>query len=103
MKILILGSGGREHAIAWKISKSPLCNELFVAPGNGGTDAIATNLVVEINDQKAVFEILLKYQIDLLIIGPEDPLVNGLVDFLKQKTELAQLMIVGPSALGAKL
>ena len=77
MKILILGSGGREHALAWRVNQSNLCDKLFVAPGNGGTAEIATNLSVGLNDKSGVLDAVLNLGIDLLVIGPEDPLVNG--------------------------
>jgi len=103
MKILILGSGGREHALAWKISQSDLCEALFVAPGNGGTAEIATNLSLQLNDKSEILDTVVCLGIDLLVIGPEDPLVNGVVDFLKKEPKLKDLLIVGPSARGALL
>ena len=103
MKILILGSGGREHALAWKISQSDLCEALFVAPGNGGTAEIATNLSLQLNDKSEILDTVVRLGIDLLVIGPEDPLVNGVVDFLKKEPKLKDLLIVGPSARGALL
>lgn len=103
MKILILGSGGREHALAWKINQSDLCDELFVAPGNGGTAEIATNISLKLNDKSRISDAVLHLGIDLLVIGPEDPLVNGMVDFLKNEPKLRDLLIVGPSASGAML
>ena len=103
MKILILGSGGREHALAWKISQSDLCESLFVAPGNGGTAEIATNLSLQLNDKSEILDTVVRLGIDLLVIGPEDPLVNGVVDFLKKEPKLKDLLIVGPSARGALL
>ena len=103
MKILILGSGGREHALAWKISQSDLCEALFVAPGNGGTAEIATNLSLQVNDKSEILDTVMRLGIDLLVIGPEDPLVNGVVDFLKKEPKLKDLLIVGPSARGALL
>ena len=103
MKILILGSGGREHALAWKISQSDLCESLFVAPGNGGTAEIATNLSLQLDDKSEILDTVVRLGIDLLVIGPEDPLVNGVVDFLKKEPKLKDLLIVGPSARGALL
>ncbi len=85
MKIAILGNGGREHAIAYKISKSPKVKKIFCLPGNGGTRNIAKNVDLEINDFKKVGEFVDKFKIDLVIVGPEKPLVNGIVDFLKKK------------------
>lgn len=108
MNILILGSGGREHALAWKIGQSPQCNQLFVAPGNGGTATVATNLPelgkhFDEKGQKQVAEFVRENDIALLVIGPEAPLVSGLVDFLRNQPDLSELSIVGPSSAGAML
>ena len=103
MNVLILGSGGREHAIAWKIHQSKKCTHLFVAPGNGGTEEIAYNLSIDINDFSSISKNIINHKIDLLIVGPEKPLVDGIVDFLKDKKEHRQLKIVGPNKLGAQL
>jgi phosphoribosylamine--glycine ligase len=103
MNILILGSGGREHAFAWKLAQSPLCDTLFVAPGNAGTAQIATNLPVGYNDFPAIVNLIRDKKIDLLIVGPEEPLVKGIVDFLRNEPDLAKLRIVGPDAQGAQL
>lgn len=103
MNILILGSGGREHAFAWKLAQSPLCDTLFVAPGNAGTAQMATNLPISYNDFPAVTKAIRDNKIDLLIIGPEEPLVKGIVDFLRLQTGLAGLRIVGPDTKGAQL
>ena len=86
MNILILGSGGREHTLAWKILQSPRCKKLFISPGNGGTEKIATNLKIDINDFKAVKEIIINNKIEMIVIGPEEPLVNGLADYLKNES-----------------
>ncbi len=103
MNILILGSGGREHALAWKVKQSPKCGNLFVAPGNGGTDKIAVNLSVDIKNFDLVGEAIKEHKIDLIVIGPEDPLVNGIVDFLEKDAAFKGLRIVGPNAAGAQL
>ena len=103
MNILILGSGGREHAFAWKLAQSPLCDTLFVAPGNAGTAQIATNLPINFSDFPAVAEAIRANNVDLLVIGPEEPLVKGIVDFMRQQPDLAHLRIVGPDAKGAQL
>ncbi|MEP4535288.1 MAG: phosphoribosylamine--glycine ligase [Cyclobacteriaceae bacterium] len=103
MRVLIIGAGGREHAIAWKVKQSPLCDEVFVAPGNGGTPDVATNLDINVSDVSEVKSAIHANQIDLLVVGPEEPLVKGLVDALKADEELKGLLIVGPSAHGAKL
>ena len=103
MNILILGSGGREHAIAWKANGSKLSDKIFVAPGNAGTNEIAINVSMSVNDFDDIFEFIIKESIDLLIIGPEDPLVNGLTDFLKSKNSTKDLIIIGPGKSGAHL
>lgn len=103
MNILILGSGGREHAFAWKIAQSPLCGELFVAPGNAGTAQIATNLGLALHDFEAIEQAVLAHNIQLVVVGPEDPLVNGVVDYFAQTPSLQQVAIVGPDRIGAQL
>ncbi|AQG81607.1 phosphoribosylamine--glycine ligase [Spirosoma montaniterrae] len=103
MNILILGSGGREHAFAWKMAQSPLCDTLFVAPGNAGTTQVAVNLPIDYNDFDGVAGAIRAHAIDLLIVGPEEPLVKGIVDYLRQQPDLADLRIVGPDAQGAQL
>lgn len=103
MNILLLGSGGREHAFAWKISQSPLCDALFVAPGNAGTAEVATNLPFAFTDFDATAAAVRDYKIDLLLVGPEEPLVKGIVDYLRQQPDLSALRIIGPDAQGAQL
>ena len=103
MNILLLGSGGREHAFAWKIAQSPRCNQLFVAPGNPGTAEIATNVPLGVTDFSGISTFIQANAIDLLVIGPEEPLVKGLVDYLHAQERLEQLLVVGPSQLGATL
>ena len=103
MNILLLGSGGREHAFAWKIAQSPRCNELFVAPGNPGTAEIATNVPLGVTDFPGISKFIQTNGIDLLVIGPEEPLVKGLVDYLHAQVGMEQLLVVGPSQLGATL
>ena len=103
MNILILGSGGREHTLAWKILQSPRCKKLFISPGNGGTEKIATNLKIDINDFKAVREIIINNKIEMIVIGPEEPLVNGLTDYLKDESMFSDLIIIGPDKYGALL
>ncbi len=103
MNILLLGSGGREHAFAWKIVQSPRCNQLFVAPGNPGTAEIAINVPLGATDFLGIQKFIQTHAIDLLVIGPEEPLVKGLVDYLHAQQGLEQLPIVGPSQLGATL
>ena len=103
MNILVLGSGGREHTIALKISQSPLLNQLFVAPGNSGTSAIATNVAIGVNDFEGIKSLVLKEQIDLVIVGPEDPLVNGVHDFFLNDSEIHHVGVIGPQQAAATL
>ncbi|MGN6533709.1 MAG: phosphoribosylamine--glycine ligase, partial [Ginsengibacter sp.] len=103
MKILILGSGGREHAFCWKISQSELCTEIFIAPGNAGTAQIGENIPVDINDFEAIKNICVSKNIEMVIVGPEEPLVNGIYDFFKNDDELKDIIITGPSKMGAQL
>lgn len=103
MNILLLGSGGREHAFAWKIRQSPRCGQLFIAPGNAGTAALGTNLPVNPNDFPAVAAAALQNQIDLVVVGPEEPLVLGIRDYFLANPELAQIPLIGPSREAAQL
>ena len=103
MKVLILGAGGREHAIAWKIAKSSSCNELFIAPGNAGTAEVGENINIDISDFEKIKKLVLKKQIDIVIVGPEEPLVNGIYDFFKSNDELENILLIGPSKRGAQL
>ena len=103
MNILILGSGGREHTLAWKILQSSRCKKLFISPGNGGTEKIAINIKIDINDFKAVREIIINNKIEMIVIGPEEPLVNGLADYLKNESMFSDLIIIGPDKNGALL
>lgn len=103
MTILLLGSGGREHAIAWKILQSNRCSKLFVAPGNAGTNAIAKNVFLNILDFQAIKEFVLKENVQMVVVGPEDPLVHGIYDFFKNDNQLNNIPVIGPSKIGAKL
>lgn len=103
MRILLLGSGGREHALAHKISQSPLCDELFIAPGNAGTLQCGTNLPFNVTDFEAVKITCIDKKIDLVIVGPEDPLVKGITDFLINDPALKNLDVIGPDKEGAQL
>lgn len=103
MNILLLGSGGREHALAWKMVQSPKCSTLFVAPGNAGTASIASNININPNDFEAVKKLVLQENIQMVVVGPEDPLVNGVYDFFKNDLELSDIPVIGPSKLGAQL
>ena len=103
MNILVLGSGGREHAISCKISQSDLCKNLFIAPGNAGTNLVGSNINLDINNFKKVKEFVLDKSINLVIVGPEEPLVKGIVDFFKLDEELKNVNIFGPGKSGAML
>lgn len=101
--ILLLGSGGRESAIAWKLRQSKLCKELFIAPGNAGTGQYGTNLNIPVGDFEAIKEVCLQDNIDILIPGPEDPLVSGIYDYFKNDDQLKHIIVAGPSKEGAQL
>jgi phosphoribosylamine--glycine ligase len=103
MTILLLGSGGREHAFAWKMIQSPLCDTLFVAPGNAGTASIATNININPTDFPSIKDFVLKEKVAMVVVGPEDPLVKGIYDFFLNDAALKDIPVIGPSALGAKL
>lgn len=103
MKTLILGSGGREHAFAWKISQSPLCSKLYIAPGNAGTAACGENIHMQVNEFEKIGDFCIENQIDILIPGSEDPLVNGIVDHFKLHPQLQKIKVVGPEKQGAML
>ncbi|HOO19173.1 MAG TPA: phosphoribosylamine--glycine ligase [Paludibacteraceae bacterium] len=103
MNILILGSGGREHAIAWKISQSPKVTCLYIAPGNAGTSSIGTNLPIEVNDFESIKEAVKNFQINYVIVGPEEPLVKGIVDFFQQDEDLKKVSMIGPNKRAAQL
>lgn len=103
MNILLLGSGGREHALAWKISQSDLCSRLFIAPGNAGTALQGTNLNFTTTDFESIKQSCIAEKIDMVIVGPEEPLVNGIVDYLKNDERLKNIFIIGPSKHAAQL
>ncbi|MGY8931772.1 MAG: phosphoribosylamine--glycine ligase [Flavobacteriales bacterium] len=103
MNILILGSGGREHALAWKISKSSSCNKLFIAPGNAGTELVGQNIQISATDFQSIKELVIKEEIIMVIVGPEDPLVKGIFDFFQSDNLLNHITVIGPSKEGAKL
>ncbi|WP_298314718.1 phosphoribosylamine--glycine ligase [uncultured Aquimarina sp.] len=103
MNILVLGSGGREHTFAYKIAQSNLCEKLFVAPGNAGTANIATNVAISVTDFTAIKELVLKEKIDMVVVGPEDPLVQGITDFFAEDNDLKNISVIGPSKEGARL
>ena len=103
MNLLILGSGGREHAFAWKISQSPLCEKLFIAPGNAGTSNAEPIFDFGVNDFDAIGKCCIDEKIDLVLVGPEEPLVKGIADFLISDPQLKIFDIIGPSKNGAQL
>ncbi|SFW56712.1 phosphoribosylamine--glycine ligase [Cellulophaga fucicola] len=103
MNILILGSGGREHTIAWKLNQSKKLSKLFVAPGNAGTAQIAKNIPIGVNDFQAIKEVVLAEQITMVIVGPEDPLVNGVHDFFLNDIDLKNIPVIGPQKAAATL
>ena len=103
MNILLLGSGGREHALAWKMVQSHHCDQLFIAPGNAGTSQYGTNLNISLTDFEAIKNCCLSYKINMLVVGPEEPLVKGIYDFFQNDPQLKQVIVVGPSAEAAQL
>ncbi|WP_396165739.1 phosphoribosylamine--glycine ligase [Flavobacterium sp.] len=103
MTILLLGSGGREHALAWKMIQSSKCSKLFVAPGNAGTAAIANNISLNILDFDALKTFALQEKVDMVVVGPEDPLVLGIYDFFQKDAALNHIPVIGPSKVGAQL
>jgi phosphoribosylamine--glycine ligase len=103
MNILLLGAGGREHALAWKLSQSPRCARLFIAPGNPGTATCGTNLPLTVNDFNAIAAACRTHEIGMVIVGPEEPLVNGIVDHLRTQQDLPGLLVIGPSKEAAQL
>jgi len=103
MNILLLGSGGRENALAWKIAQSPKLTQLFVAPGNPGTAAIATNLNIQADDFQSIKKAVLDNNVSIVVVGPEDPLVKGIVDFFAADDQLKSVAVVGPDKVGAQL
>lgn len=103
MNILIIGSGGREHTFAYKIAQSERCDKLFVAPGNAGTAAIATNLPLPVTDFEGIKECVLQNNIEMVVVGPEDPLVHGIANYFSEDKDLKNVMLIGPSKRGALL
>ena len=103
MNVLVLGSGGREHTFAWKIAQSPLCNDLYVAPGNSGTLSVATNLDISVTDFEGIKYAVLNHNIEMVVVGPEDPLVNGVHDFFLNDDALKDVAVIGPQKAAATL
>lgn len=103
MRILLLGSGGREHALAWKIAQSKQCSKLFIAPGNAGTGAVGENVSIGVNDFERLKEFTIEQKVDMVVVGPEDPLVNGIYDAFKDDKRTTHIPVIGPSKAGAVL
>jgi phosphoribosylamine---glycine ligase len=103
MNVLLLGSGGREHALAWKISQSKLCTKLWIAPGNAGTSQVAENIDIQVHDFESIKMFCINNAVEMVIVGPEDPLVQGIVDFFANDSSLKNIAIVGPDKYAAQL
>src|SRR5690554_6819520 len=103
MNVLILGSGGREHALAWKIDQSPLCEKVYTAPGNPGTAQIGENIPIDIEDFESVANAALERNIKMVVVGPEAPLVNGITNYFRSRKDLNGIMVIGPGKEGAQL
>ena len=103
MNILLLGSGGREHALAWKIAQSPKVDQLFIAPGNAGTALVGQNVALKELDFESIGKFVIDNKVDMVVVGPEVPLVEGIVDYFKSQSELKNIAIIGPSKAGAQL
>ena len=103
MKVLLLGSGGREHAIAWKLAQSPKLEKLYIAPGNAGMASVGEIVNISVNDFPAIADFIVANGVELVVVGPEDPLVNGVRNYLEADPRLAGIMIVGPGKDGAIL
>ncbi|MBO4659403.1 MAG: phosphoribosylamine--glycine ligase [Prevotella sp.] len=103
MRILLLGSGGREHALAWKIAQSPRCEKLFIAPGNAGTGTVGENIAIKADDFDALKAFAVENKVDMVVVGPEDPLVKGIYDAFAQDPRTTAIPVIGPSASGARL
>ncbi|MDP4209479.1 MAG: phosphoribosylamine--glycine ligase [Bacteroidota bacterium] len=103
MNILLIGSGGREHAIAWKLAQSKKLNKLFIAPGNAGTSQVGTNVDIKVNDFDGLAQLVLKEKVDMVVVGPEEPLVKGIYDYFLGRKDLKDIPVIGPSRDGAQL
>lgn len=103
MKLLLLGSGGREHALAWKIAQSPQVEKLYIAPGNAGTAGVGENVPIKADDFEAIKTFVIDNAVDMVVVGPEDPLVKGVYDFFKADSRLSSIPVIGPSRQGAVL
>ncbi|HRP60951.1 MAG TPA: phosphoribosylamine--glycine ligase, partial [Vicingus sp.] len=103
MNVLILGSGGREHAFAWKLAQSPKLTKLFIAPGNAGTSEIGTNVNISATDFEAIKKFVLENKVNMVVVGPEDPLVKGVHDYFLADAQLKNIPVIGPQKDGAQL
>ena len=103
MNVLVLGSGGREHALSWKIAQSSLCEKLFIAPGNAGTAQLGENVNINVTDFESLKTFVIENEIEMLVVGPEDPLVKGIYDFFKNDEVLSEVCVIGPSQEGSQL
>src|SRR6187399_655976 len=103
MNILVIGNGGREHALAWKIRQSPLCTKVFVAPGNAGTSEAAENVPIAVDDFEKLGKFCLDTSVGLVVVGPEGPLVQGIRDYFENDPALKNILMVGPGKVGAQL
>jgi phosphoribosylamine--glycine ligase (EC 6.3.4.13) len=103
MNILLLGSGGREHALAWKLTQSRQCDHLYIAPGNAGTAQLGTNVPMKVTDFDAIKDFVVENKIGMVVVGPEEPLVKGIVDEFRKDAKVKEVMVIGPSQYGAQL
>ena len=103
MNVLVLVSGGREHALSWKIAQSSMCEKIFIAPGNSGTKLVGENVDINVTDFEAIKKFVIEKSIEMVVVGPEDPLVLGIYDFFQQDKDLKEVCLIGPSKEGAKL
>ncbi len=103
MNVLVVGSGGREHALSWKIAQSSLCEKLFIAPGNAGTASLGENISIAVDDFEAMKDLVLEHNISMVVVGPEDPLVKGIYDYFSADEALKEVTVIGPSKRGAQL
>ena len=103
MRVLILGSGGREHAIAWKLTQSSQLESLFIAPGNAGTRSLGTNVNISVNDFESIKKFVIENEVEMVVVGPEDPLVNGIADFFEADAQLKKVPVIGPNKECAQL
>ena len=103
MNVLVVGSGGREHTLSWKIAQSSLCEKLFIAPGNAGTASLGENVSISVDDFEAMKDLVLEHNISMVVVGPEDPLVKGIYDYFSADEALKQVTVIGPSKRGAQL